>query len=76
MPRYRYISTGPVVFTQEVVNGHTWAPIPGEEADFDHEIDHPFLQLVVPVENAEVKAPPVTDEAKDTAIDGDNLKES
>ena len=46
MYRYRYVNTGPVVFTQEVVNGKTWQPEPGEEADFDHPIEHPFLLLV------------------------------
>lgn len=84
MPRYRYINTTPVVFTQEVVNGKTWTPEPGEEADFDHEIDHPFLLLVIgnkePQKNdeVEIKPPAKIDVAteQDIAINGEDLKES
>ena len=61
--RYRYINPTPVVFTGETVNGRTWQPELGEEADFDHPIDHAFLQLVVPVEMT--IEPPATEAVAD-----------
>lgn len=69
MFRYRYINTTPVVFAAE-----SWSPLPGEEREFDHLIDHAFLQLVVPVVEATPEPPvksTVADEPK-SAVTGDD----
>ena len=66
MFRHRYINSTPVVFTAE-----SWAPELGDEAEFDHIIDHPFVQLVI----AKEESPVVPDEAI-TAANGDDLKEN
>ena len=79
MPRYRYTHTTPTVFINEIVDGRTWMPDPGEEAEFNHTIKHPYLQLIEPPAPAAPSvAPPASpvEAAPPEAITGEDKKES